>query len=728
MKSVPLRRRLFLLAAACVLPLATMAAIALFALYQQTRDQAERSALEVARALSTAVDAEVRRSIAVLEALATSVALDDADIARFAVRARRAHATQMGWRALLLVDSQGRQVVNTSLGLDESLPEDIDREGLEATASSGKYGLGRLKQGSGGKWSVPLHVPVVRAGRARFVLTAMVDPAAFLQVLNRQRVPGEWVAAVAEASGLRVARTRSAQQSIGTPFSPTLRELISRGGDEGRGVTHNSEGEPVFTAYTRNPDTHWVTAVGLPVSAVELPIRHSFITFGGGIALSILLGSFAALVIARSINAPMAQLRESALAMGRGEPMALPDTAIREVQDVGHALARATQEREALLRREQAGRVAAETANRAKDEFLAMLGHELRNPLSAISNAASLLEHPSLDEPSRRVARDIIGRQIDHLTRLTDDLLDAGRAVMGKIVLQRGPLDLAAVTRQALGTLRASGRTAKHTMAESLAPAWVDADPMRLDQIISNLVSNAAKYSPAGSAIRVSVAREGSEAVLRVADSGIGIPADLASRVFDLFVQGDRELDRSLGGLGIGLTLVRRLAELHGGIATAASAGEGLGSEFTVRLPLIAEPAALVEPLTATAPSRGRDILLIEDNEDARESLQMLLSMAGHRVAVEADGEAGLATALRERPEILLVDVGLPKLDGYEVARRVRADPGWVRRPTLIAITGYGLPEDRLKALAAGFDEHMPKPVSPEELLSLIGRAGATST
>jgi signal transduction histidine kinase/ActR/RegA family two-component response regulator len=730
MKRIPLRRRLFLLAAAGVLPLAIMSAIALYAQYQQTREQAQRAGLDVARALSTAVDAELRRTLAVLEVLATSSALEGGNLALFHTRMERLRKSQPHWRAVLLHDLTGAGVLSTREPPGTPLPALREKDSFEEVVRTGQPRVGMLNRRPTGEWSLPFRAPVVLGGKMVYVLTAVVDPDAVRRVLERQQVPGEWVVAVSDRYGLRVARTRSALQSLGTPFSSSLVELMAQGGDSGRGITLNSEGDSVFTAYVRSPESRWVTAVGLPVGAVEGPAWQTFITFGSGIALSLLLGALAAMGIARSINRPMAQLRDSALS-GGGEAMAAPETSIREIQDVANALvasesarAVAAEEREALLRSERAARTVAENANRAKDEFLAMLGHELRNPLSAISNAASVLEHAGVDPDRQRDARAVINRQVGHLTRLTDDLLDAGRALMGKIVLQRRPVDLGLVAAQTLVTLDAAGRTRKHEVTQELGTVWVDADPIRLDQVISNLVINAAKYTAVGGRIAVKVTREGNDAVLRVKDDGIGIPAELAARVFDLFVQGDRELDRALGGLGIGLTLVRRLAQLHGGTAEVASAGEGRGSEFTVRLPAI-EPPALAKPARAeTRYTAGRDILVIEDNDDARETLKLLLEMSGHRVSAAADGQAGLDAALASHPEVLLIDIGLPKLDGYEVARRIRAANGWPRRPLLVAVTGYGLPEDRDKALAAGFDAHMPKPVSPQALEELLQRSG----
>ena len=495
MKTTPLRRRLFVLVAASLAPLVLFSAIALYAMYGQQRDQAVRNGLDVARAIATAVEAELGRTQSILEVLASSIWLDEPDLSRFHERARRVHERQKHWHAVILTDEAGRPVLNSSQPADSLPAPVVESASLKQVLADGKPLVGYLTQGPKGLWGVPVRVPVVREGKVRFVLTAVVDSGAFLELLQNARVPGAWTLAVSDARGLRVARTQSAQQSLGTPFSPTLVEMMAKGGPEGSGVTINSEGQSVFTAYTRDPRTGWYTAVGLPVAGVEAGARGSFVTFGSGIALSIALGLLAALFIARGITRPMAELRDAALERDPREPLQSPATDIREIQDVAHALAtserqraRAEAEREDLLQGERGARASAESANRAKDEFLAMLGHELRNPLAAISNAYALLEHPAGDERLRRDARAIIGRQVAHLSRLTDDLLDAGRAIMGKIVLERRPVDLADCVRKTLATLAASGRTTRHPIEADLEPAWVDADAIRLDQVVSNLL------------------------------------------------------------------------------------------------------------------------------------------------------------------------------------------------------------------------------------------------
>jgi signal transduction histidine kinase/ActR/RegA family two-component response regulator len=528
-------------------------------------------------------------------------------------------------------------------------------------------------------------VPVLREGKVRYVVTAEVKPDAFVEVLNRQRLPEEWVVSVFDGGSARVARSRRHADFLAQPPSPSLAKLMAEAeGNEATGITQALEGDEIYTAFTRSGVSGWSVAIGVPRQRVDAGAWQSLAAYSGGLLLSLALGAFAALLAVRAASV-------------------------------------ADAERAQLLRREQEARAAAEAASRSKDEFLAMLGHELRNPLAALSNASQLLQHPRADAELARQARDIMARQVTHLSRLTDDLLEAGRAMLGKIALERRPLELASVVEGALATLRAAGRLLAHRVQSELEPAWVSADPARIEQIVVNLVGNAVKYTPQGGTITVRVKRISADAVLSVSDDGAGMPPELLSRVFDPFVQGHRDLDRAEGGLGIGLTLVRRLAELHGGYAVAASPGRGRGSEFTVHLPAIDAPPErpAVQPRAASAP---RDVLIVEDNADAADSLRRLLELAGHRVRVARDGAGGLE-ALRERaPEIALIDIGLPGMDGYEVVRRARAVIDGRPLPLLVALTGYGLPEDRKRALEAGFDEHLVKPVDANALAALLAR------
>jgi PAS domain S-box-containing protein len=374
-----------------------------------------------------------------------------------------------------------------------------------------------------------------------------------------------------------------------------------------------------------------------------------------------------------------------------------------------------------LFAREQAARAEAEAANRTKDEFLALLAHELRNPLAPIVTAAALLRRPGPSPALIEQAAGIVERQVKNLARLLDDLLDVSRITRGRIDLRRETVPLADAVGRAVEAVRPLVDERRQTLSLALpaAAVAVEADPTRLEQIIVNILNNAAKYTPPGGRISVAVAAEAGQAVVRVADTGIGISRDMLPRIFDLFAQGDQSLAHTSGGLGVGLTLVRRLVELHGGRVGVHSDGPGRGSEFTIHLPLGRIPVSPTPP-PVVAPDRSpaAQVLLIEDNVDARETLRWLLEHEGHRVDVAADGASGLACAEETRPDIVLIDIGLPGMDGYEVARRLRARLG--AGPILVAISGYGQPDDRRRSVDAGFDAHLTKPVSADELTQIL--------
>ena len=407
----------------------------------------------------------------------------------------------------------------------------------------------------------------------------------------------------------------------------------------------------------------------------------------------------------------------------------------------------------------QSGRNRAEQQSQAKDEFMAMLAHELRNPLSAITAAMQVLEAVSTDEnASQRQsavqarhdaatrARFIIGRQVRHLSRLVDDLLDVSRVVTGKIALDRRAMDFCELVRRTAAVF--TERQSEHQFQIDTMPAWVEGDAVRIEQIVSNIIGNAVKYTPPGGHIKVSVGVEGQDAVLRVEDDGFGIAPELLPRIFELFVQGERTLDRAQGGLGIGLTLVRRLVNLHHGTVTVASQGPDCGSLFTVRLPKITATARTGRgdnESRSLACTVHRRVLIIEDNRDAREMFRMMLELEGHEVLEAEEGWAGLRMLASEPLDVAFIDVGLPGLDGYEVARRYRmavrsggldsrgadADPAATAARTpavssgsadvlLVALTGYGTPDALERSRCAGFHYHLIKPINPDTLYRLL--------
>jgi signal transduction histidine kinase/ActR/RegA family two-component response regulator len=449
---------------------------------------------------------------------------------------------------------------------------------------------------------------------------------------------------------------------------------------------------------------HWLRGGGiggylarrllLPVVAIPIVLawvrvegeQRGWWTESAGVALEVLLyiSVFAALVlyVARSLDAIDARRKRT-------------ERELREARDEARA------------------------ANRAKDEFLAMLGHELRNPLAPIASALTLMR---IRDPRSHRERDVIERQVKHMTRLVDDLLDVSRIAGGKIELSRTPFEVGELVREALELVRPLIDKHGHTVDVDVEPGLaIDGDRDRLVQVVSNLLNNAAKYTPPGGSIEVAAAGTGDDVVLRVTDTGAGISPELLPRVFDLFVQGERTLDRTTGGLGLGLAIVQSLVTLHGGTVKVESGGEGKGATFTVTLPAPATtaPAEQAPAAPHTPPTNARRVLIVDDNQDAAELLAEAFELAGHTVRVAHDGKRALEVAEEFEPECVMLDIGLPLLDGYEVARRLRERDG-DRRRTLVAMTGYGQEDDVQRAFDAGFDRHLVKPVSLNQTLQII--------
>ncbi|HEX5461381.1 MAG TPA: response regulator [Steroidobacteraceae bacterium] len=434
--------------------------------------------------------------------------------------------------------------------------------------------------------------------------------------------------------------------------------------------------------------------------------------------------------------------------------IALQEEKTRELEIVNRSLQHANVELEAAnrsLQSEIAERARAEKAlkeaDRHKDEFLAMLAHELRNPLAPIHNAIELMRMKPLDDPQLNWARDVIARQLTSLTRLVDDLLDVSRITRGKINLTRQAVELEGLISRAVETVHPLFDEHSHQLTLELPEPGVKVfgDPTRLTQAIANVLGNAAKYTDAGGQVSLAATVREADVEIRVRDNGIGIRPEMLPHVFELFTQLDRGDGRTQGGLGIGLALVQQLVQMHGGEVAAASDGPGKGSEFVIRLPLlrgerapleapppdlpeltVAEPigevAATVTPLVAASAARlARRILIADDNNDALESLATLLQLSGHEVFTATNGGTALQSAERHLPEVALLDIGMPLLDGYEVAKRIRAQP-WGQRITLVALTGWGQDSDRRRSREAGFDSHLVKPLDLETLTDLLAR------
>ncbi len=408
-------------------------------------------------------------------------------------------------------------------------------------------------------------------------------------------------------------------------------------------------------------------------------------------------------------------------------------TAVRGEQGVVRGFFKIMRDRTDRKRLEEDLRLQAAALVRAdqeKDEFLAVLAHELRNPLAPIAYALDLLDEKTLSESAREHTRRIVVRQVGRLSRLIDDLLDVSRIRTGKVELRRSQVTLSSVVGHAVDVIRPAFEERGHTLSVSLPeePVWLEVDVTRLEQVLTNLLNNAAKFTEDSGTISLRAERLPHAVVLRVTDTGVGIPTDLLPRIFDLFIQGDRSLDRSRDGLGIGLTLSRRLIEMHGGTIEAHSAGLGQGSEFTIHLPVLLTSASPLEAQTLDAGSPASSgplrVLAVDDSEDTAEMMKALLEMDGHQVCTAHSGPAALETAAAFHPDVILLDIGLPGLDGYQVAQRLRADPA-LRDVALIAASGYGQEGDRQRSREAGFDRHLVKPLDPHELREILaGIAG----
>ena len=715
-----IRSHLLLLATAAALPMLAFALIACVLLINHDRETRRAGALDRARAMMTAVDAELRGSIATLQALAASRALGDDDLGGFRVAATRVLETQPTWLNVILATPAGVQAMNVKAGLGSAVAVG-DPPSIEEVVRTLKPAVGDVVvEAVNGGPGVPVRVPVLRAGLLAYVLTAVVRADSFADLIAQQHLPRDWVSGLVDKQRRFVARIPAVP--VGSLASEAFRAAVA-GANEGWYRGRTVEGTDAFTAHRTSNFSGWAIGLAIPPATVEGAARRSASFMVIGTLISIGVAFAVTTLVGRRIADPIRSLAAGARSLGRGGELRLVDVdGVREISEVAVALrdaGAAVRERERLLEREKE---ALQAADAAKDEFLAMLSHELRNPLAAMNTASHVLKVADPGNPAAARARSVMERQTRHMTRLIEDLLDVSRIAMGKATLEKAPLDLAEAVSHVVDGWRAGGRLSAHRFEYFASPVWIEADRARIEQIASNLLENAVKFTPPGNSITLAVEREQGAAVLRVSDEGEGVPPELLGRIFDLFVQGERGLDRGKGGLGIGLALVERLTQLQGGTVSAASGGHGQGATFTVRFPAVQPADARVAAQAPRPAAASRRILIIEDNDDAREMLRESLEMSGHEVSVARDGASGLAIAARASPEIALVDVGLPDMDGYQVAQRLRSAANG--RMLIVALTGYGQPEDRRRALDAGFDVHLTKPVENDRLETILATLG----
>ena len=703
-----IRGQLALMMGAVVAPIAVLALVSLAALIQLQRDFELQRVLERVSALRLALDTEIAGTIRVLQTLSDVPTVDGAILLDEAIdlqaRLGRVLGTNPMWSSVVLLGPEGTPLAQQPPAPAGS-PPPLDATTIAELRHGGGPLVGNLQPPAGARgWATTIAVPLLRDGALRGIACVTIEQRAWLGFLRSHPISPGATLTLNDRGGTIIARTLNNEQWVGKLSQPSYWQRTT-GRDEGSFTNKGLEGQRFYSAFSRLKTSGWVLGTGVPAEEIEqaqaVPVSLTVL----GIVLAATTAGLLAVVLGRRLSHALGRLSEDASVAASG--MTLPHSeplAVEEAEEV-RRLMRET------LRNESRARAEAERASRAKDEFLAMLAHELRNPLSAMRSAIALLELERATPEVERRAREVLSRQTGHMTALINEMLDAARLATGKITLDRRPLDLAEAVRRVVQTFADTGRTRHLKVITELSAAPVLGDETRLEQVASNLLDNAAKYGAGGGEVVVTVAREGDEAVLAVADHGGGIGPELLPHIFEPFSQAERTMDRSQGGLGLGLTVVRGLVEQHGGRVQAFSDGPGRGARFVVRLPLLVEGAD-----TAAAPAaQGQGgaaplrILLVEDNHDNREMVATLLRAAGHEVSSAADGEQGIAAAARQRPQVAVVDLGLPGTDGLQVARRLRAEPA-LRDTVLVALTGYGDAATRRRAEEAGFDAFLQKP------------------
>ena len=726
-----LRRHLVILAALTILPLLVFATWTVLEMHREERARAERALTETARALRLAVDGELAATVAALDALATSRDLDAGNLPGFYAHASRLRQRHPGWTTIALTEASGKEILNVLRPLGAALPPiGGDAEDVRTVVATAKPVIGDAFVGPlSGRWVIAIRVPIIRSRQVRYVLTATVQTSELRDVLLGQRLSPEWIGTILDRNRVIIARTRGEEQFIGQPASDRLRRASARA-NEGwyRGLT--KEGTSTYSAFSRSPFTGVTVALGVPSQLIEAPLERSLWRIGGSGILVLGLGVAVAVFFARRIAGPITALSVAARDIGRGAAPQSSGSTITEVNDLRSAMGDAARlvldERE----RQQAARAEAEAANTLKDQFLATLSHELRTPLNAVLGWARMLKADSLDESTAKRAVDVIERNAKAQLQLIEDLLDVSRIITGKLRLDVKAVAPATVIEAAVDALRPAADAKAIRLQPIVDPRAgpVSGDPDRLQQIVWNLLSNAVKFTPRGGRVQIRVERVNSHVQIVVTDTGKGITPDVLPYVFDRFRQADSSSQRSHGGLGIGLALVKSLVELHGGSVEAASPGPDQGATFTVKLPLMLHAeteraAGAGHRRSATVSLSGISLLVLDDDTDALELFATVLCQAGAEVRVARSVREALDLLRAWEPDVIVSDIEMPDESGYVFIRKLRdGEVAHGERIPAIAVTAYGGVNERIKIVSAGFDSYVAKPVEPDELAAIIGR------
>ena len=850
----PLRHHLARLFLAAVLPLLALAGLLIFQVVNSERDTRLQSMRDLAGTLSSAIDAEVNRSLLAMQMLATSEAIDRLDLAELRTDFENARSLHGRWSSMSFSRADGVRLFNLRIPADQPIPAaPAHTAGLDAAIRAGSvYVSDVVLSSTSGKPTVFFGVPVVRRGAPAYGIAATMEFDVWTQWL-KQRIPLDTIAAIDDRSGVIFARSERPENFVGRPATEQLRKAYA---EAPSGVVRNvnREGVDIYVAYTTSQLTGWHTLIIMPASVVDAGPQRYALGFAGMTLVVLLLTFTAAWLLSRPLAMGIDRLRRSIGQVGSGERPMPPSSRISELneaeQAASHAADRLFAARDDLVRQREElrtmldllpvgvavahdpralrvtyspafhamlgrppdeagmhgsdevsrvrylrnqtelaaedlplqraaregielrdqeldielrdghqlhllvnaaplfdptgsvrGAIAAhiditalkrvqqalQLADRQKNEFLTTLAHELRNPIAPIRYAVELLRPEAGPAVIERV-RGILHRQTTHIARLLDDLLDLSRITRNVIELQRDRVDLQSIVHAAVDNAGPSAEAAGLSIEfEPTGHAlWVDGDSARLLQILDNLLSNACKYTPRGGHISVSTELDGDHGVVRVVDDGIGLSPEMMPRLFSLFGQVHRERGNATGGLGIGLAVVRKLVELHGGTVVADSKGMGRGAVFAVRLPLVTPPLS-----TGSGGEAGTsigflalDVLVVDDNVDGAESLADVLRHDGARVKTAHSSQAALELLSSWKPRVALLDIGLPDGSGNDLARYLRGQP-WGADMLLVAVTGWGQDADRSLTAMAGFDVHFVKPIDPQRIRDAIATFAA---
>ena len=731
-----------LMVAAIILPLAVASGVAVYQIWQEERGLAMARLHKTVDATSLMVERDIQASIAALYALGNSEHLLTGNFEAFYAQATAINRVPDTWTALLRSD--GTQVLNTATPFAAPPtvvpPSVVTSPVTQVLATQSPFVSGVFVGPRSGQQLIAVYVPAVASSFDKYVVVQGFSLEHWKKTGQQQDIPADWIVAVIDSAGKFIARSHKSDELRGKPARP---ELVAAAAQQAQGLIRHAtvEGIESYDAFQHSQLTGWTIAVAAPVASVNQPVLRAVQIAVAGFLMAMLVSGILAFVLGRRLIAALQSASATAMVLGHGQIPKVMYTSIAEVDDLSRSLANAGEllererlarlaaevERERLLEVERGAHDAAEKENKAKDHFLAMLGHELRNPLAAISGAVSVLTRGNKSTQDADRYLGIIHRQNRHLVHIIDDLLDMSRLIAGKIVLERYPVDLAECLRTCIDGLTAAQRLGVHTVNVTAESVWVNADPVRIEQMLINLIGNALKFSNVGTTISIDLHAVEELAVITVCDQGSGMSPQLLAQVFEPFVQGPAPVTGTQSGMGIGLALVKQLVELHGGTVAVASAGNNQGSTFTIHLPKV--PAPTTESTSGFGhlmAARPRTLLNVEDNADARAVMSEMLRLSGYQVIEAANGAKALAAVALQQPDAIVLDIGLPDMNGYEVARQIRLLANG-RDVPLIALTGYGQSPDPGSAEQVCFSAHLVKPVDPEDLIRTVELALATA-